>query len=929
MPAELRAPNALAGGLRRSLLLSAMLWGMQAAAAVCPAEDPPPRTKAFVPLDHRLFDPGERVRASGSPESNDSLQIGSPGIIRPPGDRQQYDTWLAAMHRYRQTVLGRDAGDPRTRAVLYTIDFPGQGGAWLRLNDQLSRALALNNGEVSTWKIDVRAKQDGNCTFYLAFDIHNRQGQKIGWSDLDDWRVEIPRDGQWHTVTIQATVPAFAKDEAWLRPIFGMDQICDPRPGKIDLRNFELLVEDAGRARAIQEAAAECTRLDLSLYDREDLQWLATSFSCHFTFMYDLSFYDPQSGRFTIDEFLADGQREFGGYDAVLLWQAYPRIGFDPRNQFDFYRDLPGGIEGLRQLVGEFHQRGIKVHIDYNPWDRATRREGASDAKTLADLVAAIGGDGIFLDTLSSGSSDLRGEVDRQRRGVVLVPELYPRVQDLAYLMGSWYQFGTNPFPEPGILHHKWIEPRHMEYQISRWKGHGHEIHLSHAQEIENAFFNGSGMTVWENIFGTYNPWPAADRQRWSHAVRILRTYRRHFVDGDWQPYYPTAREQLFANRFTVDGETLFTLVNHGPPLDDAQLLSCSSAAAGGRPQAYDLWNGRELKLVDAGGDRYHVVGSVDHLGGVLITAAGQPDAKLVTLLETQRRQDWTARVADDVRNRAESVVQPVPVPATEPVPVNAKPPGMVFIPKAEITMNVSHKTIESGCYPDPAADPSEWETQFFKMGQVQHRIGPLTVGPLFMDETEVTNGEFKTFLDATGYAPRVPTNFLKHWPGGRLPDELADHPVVYVDLEDARAYAAWAGKRLPREEEWHLAAQGTDGRQWPWGNDEPTAERANLTGTHTLPVRSCAAGRSPFGCYHMSGNVYEWTESQRSDGHTRFVILRGGSYFDPQANPETSSIWYNDGGPRPCNHHSKFLLMYPGLDRCSTIGFRCVRDAE
>ena len=159
------------------------------------------------------------------------------------------------------------------------------------------------------------------------------------------------------------------------------------------------------------------------------------------------------------------------------------------------------------------------------------------------------------------------------------------------------------------------------------------------------------------------------------------------------------------------------------------------------------------------------------------------------------------------------------------------------------------------------------------------------------------------------------------------MPAALADHPVVYVDIDDARAYARWAGKRLPTEEEWHLAAQGTDGRKWPWGNEEPTQERVNLTGDGTLPVRSCAEGRSPYGCYHMSGNVYEWTESCRNDRHTRFVMIRGGSWFDTKADPSRYSHWYTDGGPQPCNHHAKFIRMYPGLDRCSTIGFRCVRD--
>jgi hypothetical protein len=65
---------------------------------------------------------------------------------------------------------------------------------------------------------------------------------------------------------------------------------------------------------------------------------------------------------------------------------------------------------------------------------------------------------------------------------------------------------------------------------------------------------------------------------------------------------------------------------------------------------------------------------------------------------------------------------------------------------------------------------------------------------------------------------------------------------------------------------------------------------------------------------------VFEWTESQRDDGHTRCVMLRGGSRYKAQG-----SIWYFPGGPQPIQSHAKFILMDSGLDRCATIGFRCV----
>jgi formylglycine-generating enzyme required for sulfatase activity len=251
----------------------------------------------------------------------------------------------------------------------------------------------------------------------------------------------------------------------------------------------------------------------------------------------------------------------------------------------------------------------------------------------------------------------------------------------------------------------------------------------------------------------------------------------------------------------------------------------------------------------------------------------------------------------------------------------------MVLVSGGTVRLQVEHQRRECGCYPDPGTAPEKQE--HFVWGNPFHETlkhnYTAEVKPFLIDEAEVSNADFDRFLKSTRYRPKHPENFLKHWPGGTMPMPLAEHPVVYVDLTDARAYAAWAGKRLPTEAEWHLASQGTDGRQWPWGGEmdpkEVDATKVNATGG-TLPVRSLPDGRSPFGCYHMSGNVYEWTESERDDGHTRFAIIRGGSFFQARG-----SIWYADGGPRPCTHHAKFILMWPGLDRCSTIGFRCVKD--
>lgn len=124
------------------------------------------------------------------------------------------------------------------------------------------------------------------------------------------------------------------------------------------------------------------------------------------------------------------------------------------------------------------------------------------------------------------------------------------------------------------------------------------------------------------------------------------------------------------------------------------------------------------------------------------------------------------------------------------------------------------------------------------------------------IDKYLVTNAQYARFLVETGHRP--PST----WKNGRIPDGALLQPVTLVSWYDARAYAQWAGKRLPTEAEWEKAARGTDGRRWPWGNgmDPKRLNTYYNTGSAT-PVDAYRNGVSPYGAYDMAGNVSEWVE--------------------------------------------------------------------
>ena len=98
-----------------------------------------------------------------------------------------------------------------------------------------------------------------------------------------------------------------------------------------------------------------------SRYDLPALQWTQSSFMQPQMMVHDRYFYDPVAHRYTVDRYLDDLEKRYGGIDAVLLWPTYPNMGIDNRNQHDMIRSMPGGVEGVRQMIADFHRRGVRV----------------------------------------------------------------------------------------------------------------------------------------------------------------------------------------------------------------------------------------------------------------------------------------------------------------------------------------------------------------------------------------------------------------------------------------------------------------------------------------------------------------------------------------------------------------------------------------
>jgi gamma-glutamyl hercynylcysteine S-oxide synthase len=643
---------------------------------------------------------------------------------------------------------------------------------------------------------------------------------------------------------------------------------------------------------------------DGARYDLPALKWTQSSFMQTQMMVQDRYFYDPSADKYTVDRYLDDLEKRYGGIDAVLIWPTYPNMGIDDRNQHDMIRSMPGGVPGVKQMIADFHRRGVRVLFPMMMWDQGTRDPGVSWPDAIAGLMKEAGADGINGDTQDGVPLAFSLAAEKADHPLAFEPEDDPSDEALAWNVMTWgqYQFPFTPLVDK----YKWLETRHMVNISHRWS-------RDKTDDLQFAFFNGIGWESWENVWGIWNGITPRDAEATRRVATIERAVAPFLISKDWEPMSPMLRYGVYASRWPLGGETVWTIVNRNEydVMGDQMELASTDGV-----RYFDLYHGVELQPQARPDGKTVLAFSIEAKGYGAVLSTSAADPKIIALMS--KMKDLSATPLADYSHEWKVLPQQI-VPIQPTKPANGAPEGMIKIPGGSFLFKVSGIEIEG--LDDMGVDVQyPWEDSPRRFHQHLMQIKSF-----YIDKYPVTNAQFKKFLNATHYHPKDDLNFLRDWKDGTYPQGLESQPVTWVSLEDARAYARWDGKRLPHEWEWQYAAQGTDGRLYPWGNewDDNAVPAPDKSRAMRGPDRVDAhpKGTSPFGVMDMIGNVWQWTE-EFIDEHTRGGIVRGGSYYQPQG-----SIWYFPQAYK-LNEHGKLLLMSSSMDRSGGVGFRCALDS-
>lgn len=709
-------------------------------------------------------------------------------------------------------------------------------------------------------------------------------------------------------------------------------------------------------------------KFDNTLFDRNDLKWIRHTYVMHLIMNWDKFYYDYEDEKFHLNEFIRRGKRLYGGDEVIGLWPTWPTLGIDQRNQFDMFRDLPGGLPQFKKTVSDAHALGTKIFVAYNPWDESTRAEGHMSG--IADILKNTNADGAILDTRGESSKELQEAADNVKKGVIMYSEGMAVPKDMQGIVSGRVH---NALYYPPLLSlTKFIKPEFTIFRVA-------ELYKEQIQrEFATSFFNGYGTEL--NIFAPGQPAHVEEQYKYlGKTSRILRENTFNFTQKNYLPLVPTLYDSIYVNKWPHGNKTIYTIYSVIPQGFNDFLFEVDTTA---NTHFVDIWHHKELapKMInaksyifaetDAFNKKYlgtNNEGEVDciaqfpkllqtNLDGDMLSVnasngdtikiwAGEPsysktphivksgkqEVKLlnvfgryegkfvIQLFENGILLDENIKEVKPGTPRLASVSVKVPKATS-----NEK--GMVKIPAGSFVFKTTHGD-DFIPYPE------------YNEGKVYQ------IPSFMMDKFPVTNMQFYQFVKSSGYKPTDKANYLKHWKSGKPVPGEEQFPVVNISYEDAKAYTKWAGKRLPTEIEWQYAAQTTDGRAWPWAKDTKniTREEEPVTGTLTVfkikgidstqantgtgklyPVGKYKEGANPYGLYDLVGSVWQLTNDLYKNGSYAYIIMKGGSYYNP-----TSSWWYVQGGPRELHFRQYLLRVSQGFERNATVGFRCVKDMQ
>jgi len=301
------------------------------------------------------------------------------------------------------------------------------------------------------------------------------------------------------------------------------------------------------------------SRYDLRKYFRPKNRWIKKNYLQHFTFAYGKEAFEYKKTKFKIKKIIKEG-KEFGGYDSIIFWHQYPRLGLDKSNQWELYRYLPESYKSIKKIVKECHLNNVKFFIPFKPWDVRSNESLDKHAKFLENFIIETNIDGFFLDTMSSlPESFLR--IQKKFPSFEFCSEGTPKEQrQIEQLTSSWDQIGNirrNYKVEVETNMFRFVFPEHPLNLVSRWS-----VGSDKDSIIKRAAFNGTGLVIWQDVFGCWLPFSKKQKQLIKQLKKILVKFHDIFFGNNSIPLIETLSRGIICNQFANDNQRIYSIYN-------------------------------------------------------------------------------------------------------------------------------------------------------------------------------------------------------------------------------------------------------------------------------------------------------------------------------------------------------------------------------